>query len=692
MKKVSIVAFKRKTAETYGETLKTLFLNNIIVESYSIEEDNITDMNSDIIIASTYSIYDLIKKKVKNCSNIIIANITLTKSSLKKLTNLPLGTKGLLVNSSLEMSVETIETIYNSGLDHLNLYPVYPGKDDIPNINLAITPGEVDIVPDFVEEIIDIGDRVLSMRTIVNIAMKLNLSHMVQSSRFKKYFLGLVKDDLGFEELFGQVNILEKKLDLILKIFDDGVLVIGKDNKVHFINESAKKILNLDSSRESNEMIEEIFWKFICNEDIDNVQGIKDKVISINGQHVVVSIYPVINIFDDSGYIVLIRLFTDTEREQNKIRKQIISRGHIAKYSFDHIIGESVAIRDAKEKARKFSMSNSSVLIYGKSGTGKELFAQSIHNSSSRKENPFIAVNCASIPESLLESELFGYEPGAFTGAKKAGKMGYFELAHTGTLFLDEISELDFALQARLLRVLQEKEVVRIGGESVINVDVRIISATNQDLRRLVRENRFREDLYYRINVLRVNLPQLKDRRGDIKLLVENFKNQLNTDFEIKEKDMHILENYNWPGNIRELRNCVERLKCLGKRKISAEDLYQCLDIDDNYYYKDISSHCREEDIIIGSFIEDKSEELNKYYNILTVLKEAYKKGERLGRRSISEILMDRHIYITEQEVRTVLEELRLYKIVEIYRGRGGTKLTELGYRTCKYMDRNKMY
>lgn len=198
-----------------------------------------------------------------------------------------------------------------------------------------------------------------------------------------------------------------------------------------------------------------------------------------------------------------------------------MSKGHAAKYTFDDIVGNSLVIRQTKQLAGKMACSNSAVLIYGQTGTGKELFAQSIHNASPRRNYPFIAINCSAIPENLLESELFGYAEGAFTGARKGGKSGFFEQAHGGTLFLDEISEMNIHLQTRLLRVLQEKEVTRIGGDSVINVDVRIIAASNKKLKTLVNQSAFRKDLYYRLNVLSLQIPPLEERREDIPLLLE---------------------------------------------------------------------------------------------------------------------------------------------------------------------------
>lgn len=235
-----------------------------------------------------------------------------------------------------------------------------------------------------------------------------------------------------------------------------------------------------------------------------------------------------------------------------------------SKYTFENIIGESDAINQAKKLAKKVSKTRSSILILGESGTGKELFAHSIHNESPRSNYPLIKINCASIPKDLLESELFGYEEGAFTGAKKGGKPGKFEMANNSTIFLDEIGELPMNMQAKLLRAIQEREIERIGGTKSTTLDVRIIAATNRDLEKMVKNGEFREDLYYRLNVIKVTIPSLRERKEDISMLAKYLLRKVSDDMgrfvtEITPKAMELLEEYDWPGNIRELENTIER-------------------------------------------------------------------------------------------------------------------------------------
>ncbi len=259
--------------------------------------------------------------------------------------------------------------------------------------------------------------------------------------------------------------------------------------------------------------------------------------------------------------------------ERDSLKKQLESR-----YHFGRIAGKTPAMLSVYEVIEKVLDKNIPVLIQGESGTGKELVAKSIHYSGFRKDKPFVAMNCAAIPENLMESEFFGYEKGAFTGAKES-KQGKFELADSGTLFLDEIGAMQFNLQAKLLRALQEKEISRIGSSKPIKVDVRILAATSDNLENAIEEGTFRDDLFYRLNVVPVNLPPLRSRREDIPLLVDNFIRDFNRDYDknisgITPDTLEVLLDYDWPGNVRELRNTIERMVvlCSGE-KLTFQDI-----------------------------------------------------------------------------------------------------------------------
>ncbi len=267
----------------------------------------------------------------------------------------------------------------------------------------------------------------------------------------------------------------------------------------------------------------------------------------------------------------------ETRERLNRLREEVnkLSDG---KYSFGQILGRSELIRQKIERAMQVAKTKTGILITGESGTGKEIFARAIHQHSGRKGN-FVAINCSAIPENLFESEMFGYVGGAFTGALKKGKGGQFENAHQGTLFLDEISDMPMHMQAKLLRVLQENKILRIGADTPKDIDVRIISASNKDLRRMVENGTFREDLYYRLNVVKIDLPPLRERKEDIPILVDsfikNFCRQNNVDEpKLMPEVYNILTSYNWEGNIRELKNTVEHLVVFSRNgKIELESV-----------------------------------------------------------------------------------------------------------------------
>ncbi|WP_245864170.1 sigma-54 interaction domain-containing protein [Fredinandcohnia onubensis] len=357
------------------------------------------------------------------------------------------------------------------------------------------------------------------------------------------------------------------QIEAIVNSTHDGVVAVDKTGNIRLVNEHAKKILGIEGNMKGRNITE-----LIPHSDMLRVLKTgkieRDDIDTIGGRQVVINRSPVIVRETIVGAVSNFKEITDIQKVELQLRKKLHQNGLEAKYRLSDIVGVTPEISEVKELARKFAKTESTVLITGESGTGKELFAQGIHAASDRSLGPFVAVNCAAFPENLLESEIFGYEGGTFTGALKEGKPGLFELAHGGTLFLDEVGEVTLRIQALLLRVLQEKTIRRVGGDRIIPVDVRIITATNRNLEEEVEKKRFRSDLYYRINILSMELPPLKDRLADIPILVNAFLNEFNEKrkhkIEIVEKELiDLFQQYDWPGNIRELRNAIERMVVL---------------------------------------------------------------------------------------------------------------------------------
>ncbi|KYO64493.1 Limonene hydroxylase [Thermovenabulum gondwanense] len=295
-----------------------------------------------------------------------------------------------------------------------------------------------------------------------------------------------------------------------------------------------------------------------------------------------------------------------------KIRSQLYENGFVANYRFEDIIHKSDKMSKCIDIAKKYAQLDSTVLIFGDSGTGKEIFAQSIHNESKRKNSPFVAINCAALPENLLESELFGYSEGAFTGARKGGKAGLFELAHNGTIFLDEISEIPLSLQSKLLRVIQEKKVMRLGDDKLIPVNIRIICATNKDLLQEIKIGRFRKDLFYRINILSIYLPSLRERKEDIIPLAEYFLKNCSLKMKkciigFTEDAKKYLLSLEYQGNVRELEGIIERACAICDNKyIDIEDLIGYYENTEEYVdiSKELTLEDQEKKLIIETLRE----------------------------------------------------------------------------------------
>jgi len=383
-----------------------------------------------------------------------------------------------------------------------------------------------------------------------------------------------------YEEMY-RTNLFKAILDFA----HEGIIAVDKHENISILNPMAEKILNLRAEDVVGKNIKDVLPTTKLHEVVRTGKSQLEQLQDIGGSvKIITSRVPIIIKNKIEGAIATFKDVSQLQKVEKKIRMEMLKKGHVAKYTIDDIYGESEKIRFCKKQVERYAKVDSNVLIIGETGTGKELFAQAIHNESSRKNEPFIAINCAALPENLLESELFGYVEGSFTGARKGGKAGLIELAHGGTLCLDEIGEMPLNLQSKLLRVLQEKEVRRIGDDKVIPVDIRIVSLTNRDLFHAVKEKKFREDLFYRINVLNLSIPPLRERKEDIPILIKHFvniyskKRSFPMTLKITDEAMEEFKKYNWPGNVRELQNFVERIMVHSKGEaINLKDISDLL-------------------------------------------------------------------------------------------------------------------
>ncbi|MBY6756617.1 sigma 54-interacting transcriptional regulator [Clostridium botulinum] len=418
--------------------------------------------------------------------------------------------------------------------------------------------------------------------------------------RVHSHTLGLVV--AAVKSIENQINVdnTNKKLletyqymNTIVDSISSGIYVVDFRGKIKTINKAACNILGIEDKDVLDKNVENILpnWHHIF-ERIKNGKPYEDKEAVLNDKLIKgrynVSATP---IQIENKIIGMVIVFKEIKTVLDLVNKY---SGMRAVYNFEDIIGESKEIKKVINYAKSISSSPSTVLIEGESGTGKELLAQSIHNYSDRGENSFIALNCGAIPKSLIESELFGYEDGAFTGARRGGHAGKFELANGGTLFLDEIGEMPLDMQVSLLRVLQEGYVTRVGGDKIIPVDVRIIAATNKDLKKEVEKGTFRQDLYYRLSVIPIKLPPIRERKGDLPILIKYFFRiksiKLNKPMpHIKEDIYHNMLQYNWPGNIRELENFIENIVNLrGDSSFILEEDFKNIEDKHNFHENNI--------------------------------------------------------------------------------------------------------
>jgi len=376
-----------------------------------------------------------------------------------------------------------------------------------------------------------------------------------------------------------------EQLKMILDFTYEGIITTDQWGRISLVNRAAERTLCTEEATILGRLISDIFPGQAIGQVLEIGSTRVGELHRVGNTLVVQNVVPVVT---DGDIIGVVATFQDAGHLQDievKVRQELHLRGHVAHFTFVDIATHNGAMRRLLVEAEEFAGAEAKILITGETGTGKEMLAQSIHNASQRINGPFVAINCAAVPENLLESELFGYEEGAFTGARKGGKKGLFELAHRGTLFLDEIGELSLNLQARLLRVLQENAIMRVGGDRLVPVDARVIAATHCNLEKAVAEGAFRQDLYFRINVLRLYLPPLRQRQEDIVLLVRLLVDKICRRTSrlapiIRKEIMNLFESYAWPGNIRELENILERLVVLrGGREVELADVEGLVDM-----------------------------------------------------------------------------------------------------------------
>ena len=437
---------------------------------------------------------------------------------IDKLLRIPEGSTVLVVNDVDEATISLIESLYQLGVDHVQFIPFRKGSLFYEDVQIAVTPGETNLCPSYIKEVIDIGVRLFDMTTILEVVECCGLNKDISSKISERYIRNII--ELQRKLLYAERDAkqMSEHIQNVLGTVDDGILVVNEEGRITVFNNRLAALFHVDAQDVVNKYMDDVMNRRDITDFIMNGKD-ESKFFDIDGVDVVIFRLQMVK---ENTIVATFKSVHQAVEIEKTAQREMRNKGFYTKYCFDDIIGEDDVMKDRKQIAKKLALSEHPILIQGETGTGKELFAHAIHEHSLRKNGPFLAVNCSALTETLLESELFGYEEGTFTGAQRGGKKGLFELADNGTIFLDEIGDISLTVQSHLLRVLQEGEIRRIGGRRIIPINVRVITATNKDLQGKMRDGSFRTDLFYRLNVLNLCIPPLNERRADIPLLIKH--------------------------------------------------------------------------------------------------------------------------------------------------------------------------
>jgi transcriptional regulator with PAS, ATPase and Fis domain len=656
MKKIVVVTdFNGDVHLEIERNLREVLDQKVEIEHLFVNSmDHEKPIHGDVVLFMMQDRAEQFKEVVVSTAQVVVASRTIKEDMAFKLLDMPEGSEILLVNDCIENTLETVSLIYRLQITGLKLTP-YDTDMDTSRFSVAITPGESRLVPVGIKRIIDVGNRCLDAETMIHLINLLEMNRWEINKKLLKYINSTANLEEGIKVQYRRTSLREAQLRTVVNMAQEGFLLVSKDGVILMHNDFVTKDFGWDVVDGQTALA-----PFLAGTDLVSKGNFTDELVKINGKWVLVSSEKVKHMTSVDEYMMLFRDVTYIRKLENSVWEKTKAKGQQAVYTFEDIISQSQIMRRCIEKAKRFAGNDLTVMIEGKSGTGKELLAQSIHNESARNMAPFIAVNCAALPKSLLESELFGYEAGSFTGARKEGKRGLFELANRGTIFLDEIGDMPINLQSRLLRVIQEKQIMRIGSDQVIGVDVRVVAATNKNLKKEVEQGRFREDLYYRINVLPLEVPPLNQRKEDILLLFNLFLGE--PDFVLPITLRQILIDHEWEGNVRELENVANYFKLMK-------------DTDDPY-----PAYLLNSVVTVPDHAERNLEE-----EILLICYRAHAQGQSIGRERLkAELEKSSGTEISEYKIRKLCKQISDKNLMKVHRGRQGCCLTHDGLKVVE--------
>lgn len=655
---------KANIIEVFGDTIH--------VENYYIDElTPETAIEEDLVLIMAGSRAIKLRDHVTDPKNIVLARRTFLKHGLDQLYKLPENSDVLVVNDNIETVLDCVSALYNIGIKHVNLIAYEPGKD-YRHIKHAISPSEMDLIPPYIENVYNLDDRVVDIPTMLVIMGRLGIDNKDIQQKLYTYYQKIFSVNESVTDNYNNLLTRTEELDYMLDLSHDGIVLTDPSGEILVHNKKFNEMFKLEGSllgQALHQVVNDVDLTAYYKSDYFN------ELISFDNRHLSLEKKNIVHFNKEKRMYFSFQEVTYIKKLEQNLTKKLRQKGQIAKYDFNDIVTASKQMKDIIERSHRIAKTDLTVLITGESGTGKEVLAQAIHNASDRCHQPFIAINGAAIPDSLLESELFGYVSGSFTGALKQGKKGLFEMANNGTIFLDEIGDMPMHLQSKLLRVLQERQITPIGSDRIIDIDVRVIAATHKNPLELIEVGAFRKDLFYRLNVFPINLPPLRKRIDDIPLLLDAFTNHK---FEISEECRCRIMGYKWPGNIRELHNVANYVSTVETSNImDTHSLPQ--------YIIDQTGICMIESRTDIKF-DDKAaiEALSDFdlsLQVLATISFLNEIKKTAGRKHILEILQKNDIFIQESTLRRILMTLSDRQLIVIKKGRSGSHITPKGER-----------
>lgn len=666
-KTLAIVAGSEATKETLCNQMRYYLEDCIDIEGFSEEIQVKEPIRADLVVMSSKVLAEEMTEFVSPECPVLIANRSLNIESMEKLFGIPKGTAVFFVNDIKENVFGCIESLKEIGIDYIDFIPYYPGCRIYRTANIAVTAGETALVPDYVEKVIDLGARIIDISSIIEILKHFELMEEKLNLVSAKYKETMIRFSNNLYRLFTEASRMSRHLARILNQINDGIIAFSGSGIISIFNEKSKEIFGFHSE---GELIAEAISDKNLREYLLSDQDMSDRLFKLDNSDFIISKFRIDKI---DTTVCTIKNTKENKDIEVKLRQDLIKKGYFGKYRFGDIVASSPVMQDTVHIAKKLAKTDLNILIYGESGVGKELFASAIHNESGRSLGPFVAINFSALSEDLVESELFGYEEGAFTGAKKGGRLGIFEQANQGTIFLDEIGDISPKIQARLLRVLQEKEIRRIGGSENIPIDVRVIAATNKNLVRMCQEGSFREDLYHRLKKFYLKIPPLKARTEDIDALVRHFlRKHGKGKLMISEEVMEILRGNRWNGNVRELENVIEYFIA-----VSEDQTVMICDLPEDFFEEPVRyrpQHSYDE-------ILCEKGNLEEYIYIMKAIRDYTQRGLTISRRTLTEIAKEKYPYITEERIRRKTDDLQDLRLITKSVGRVGMRLTLNGVK-----------